>query len=86
MRLIINRDSSIDDLTALTRVASVVNQGKISETKQGKLYCFASTFTDGTVVECSHNKTGYSFRVYQGHENTNTHNNEENNNDQNTPD
>lgn len=58
-KIIIHNRSSLDDVTALARVASVVNGGRIS----GESYCYATTFTDGSAVTAHRNANSDRFDV-----------------------
>jgi len=58
MKLIIDNRTKLDDATVLARVGSVVALGRISETKAGKQYCFASTFVDCCVYVEKRRKSG----------------------------
>lgn len=49
-KLIITIDDTVDDLTAAYYVMKVIQQGRISESRNGRCYCFATTFKDGGQV------------------------------------
>ena len=70
-KLIIHSDID-DDRLALNLVTRVVADGKVSETRQGKQYCFHTSFNTylGKVhVECTMNKLGTNtFRVHNGYQ------------------
>jgi len=57
MKLIIDNRTNITILKAIEYCKAVIKQGKISETKRGKQYCFATSFgDDGIVVVATKNK------------------------------
>lgn len=62
-RIIINNYSNLSDLEALTRVAQVVMQGKMSE--NNTQYCYVTGFTDCVVDANVFNKlkNGNVFRI-----------------------
>ena len=49
-RIIIDYDDTISDNEAIHRVATVVADGKISESNNVPHYCWATSFSDGVVV------------------------------------
>lgn len=55
-------EDSIDDLTAITLVKQVIEQGKISD--NGDSYCYLSIFGDICVETRQHRKSP-CFRVYK---------------------
>lgn len=46
-RIIINNNTDLSDENVLRYVKDVVSQGKISDTKRGKQYCFCTTYKMG---------------------------------------
>lgn len=62
-KIIINNEIDLSDFEALAVIAAVVSKGKISKTKLGKQYCFATSFSKCDVY-ASLNKSGSnSFRI-----------------------
>ena len=63
-KMIITIDDTVDDLTAAYAVLKVVQHGRISENKNGRSYCFVTTFKDGVKVaaDLTPSKTD-TFRV-----------------------
>ena len=57
-KLIITIDDTVDDLNAAYYVMKVIQQGRLSETKNGRCYCFITTFTNGVRVCCNRTKAG----------------------------
>ena len=57
-KIIIKIDDSIDELTAMAAVTQVMKMGRVSETKHGQSFCFATLFENGLVVYCDKSKTG----------------------------
>ena len=55
-------EDNIDDLTAITHVKQVIEQGKISN--NGNSYCYLSIFGDICVETRQHRKSP-CFRVYK---------------------
>ena len=55
-------EDNIDDLTAVSLVKQVIEQGKISN--NGKSYCYLSIFDD-IVVETRQYRKSPCFRVYK---------------------
>jgi hypothetical protein len=67
-RIIITFGPEIDEETAIQRVSNVVKQGRISEHKHGKHYCWVTAFTNNEVVSVRPRKEGQtsdSFHVYR---------------------
>ena len=63
-KIIIHNQTELSDVDAIQHVLYVIGKGKVSETKRGKQYCFATVFTSGIVVTC--NRLGgetYTFHV-----------------------
>lgn len=57
-------DDTVDDLTAAYAVLKVVQQGRISENKNGRCYCFVTTFKNGVKVFADRTKSGTdTFKV-----------------------
>lgn len=61
-KYIIYNQTDIPDTAALRYVISVMMEGMISETKQGKQYCFVTTF-EHIVVECTRRNKTFTFVV-----------------------
>ena len=67
-RIIITFGPEIDEETAIQRVFSVVKQGRISEHKHGRHYCWVTTFPNEETVVVRPRKKGQtsdSFHVYK---------------------
>ena len=63
-KLIITVDDTVDDLSAAYYVMKVIQQGRISESRNGRCYCFATTFKDGGQVLAERTAGGAdTFRV-----------------------
>lgn len=62
-KIIIHNNTNLDDSDLLLYVYNVISQGKVSETKQGKQYCFVTTFKGGIVVFCNRRNNTYTFNV-----------------------
>ncbi len=62
--IIYNNDDSIEDYEAVSFIRAVISEGKVSETKRGKQYCFATRFKNGVVVTCNKlREDTFTFRV-----------------------
>lgn len=62
--IIYNNDKSIGDYEAISFVRAVISEGKVSETSNGKQYCFVCKFKNGVVVTCNKLRTEtFTFRV-----------------------
>lgn len=62
-KIIIHNYSDLEDYECISFVRAVISEGKVSETKQGKQYCFITTFKNGIVVGCSKRNNTYTFTV-----------------------
>ncbi len=63
-KIIIYNKTELSDEEAMKRVLMVIQEGKISQTKRGKQYCFATSFKSGVVVTCNKlREETYTFRV-----------------------
>ena len=63
-KLIITVDDTVDDLSAAYYVMKVIQQGRISESKNGRCYCFVTTFKNGVRVNAERTAGGAdTFRV-----------------------
>lgn len=62
LKMIIKIEDGIDDLTAITLVKQVIEQGKISA--NGNSYCYLTLFGDA-FVETRQNRKSPCFRVYK---------------------
>lgn len=61
-RIIINNESGMSDYDVTEYVATVINQGRISD--NGKAYCYATTFPlSGIVVYATRRKASDSFLI-----------------------
>ena len=56
-KIIIQNNSSLDDMIAIDRVQQVMRLGRISETSAGRQYCFVSTFSDVDVAALKNKKS-----------------------------
>lgn len=65
-KLIIHNLTNLSDLDVLHYIIKVVQEGLISETKNGKQYSFVTTFVDGYTVVVSKNKQNtHTFWIYK---------------------
>lgn len=65
-KIIIHNQTDLPDFIVLQYINKVVQKGKISETKKGKQYCFATIYESGYTVISSKNKTNtYTFWIYK---------------------
>ena len=62
-KIIIHNYSDLEDYECVSFIRAVISEGKVSETKQGKQYCFVTTFKNGIVVGCSRRNNTYTFKV-----------------------
>ena len=62
-KIIIHNYSDLEDYECVSFVRAVISEGKVSETKQGKQYCFFTTFKNGIVVGSSKRNNTYTFTV-----------------------
>jgi hypothetical protein len=62
-KIIIHNYSDLEDFECISFIRAVISDGKISKTKQGEQYCFATTFKNGIVVNCSRRNNTYTFTV-----------------------
>lgn len=62
-KIIIHNNTNLDDCDVIQYVYYVISQGKVSETKQGKQYCFVTTFKSGIAVFCSKRNETFTFNV-----------------------
>ena len=56
-------EDGIDDLTAISLVKQVIEQGEISG--NGKSYCYLTLFKDNIMVETRQHRKSPCFRVYK---------------------
>jgi hypothetical protein len=57
--------TNASDIEAIDKVLKVIANGLLSKTnKHGNQYCFATSFTDGSVVECTKSSKGITFSLY----------------------
>lgn len=61
--IIENRCADISPMMALERVLQVMERGKISKTSKGEQYCFATTFSDNTIIYADKNKKSDRFVI-----------------------
>jgi hypothetical protein len=65
-RLILNIDESVSEEDALRYVVKVVQEGRISETKNGKQFCFYTVFNENCHVSATKSKTGTeTFKIWK---------------------
>lgn len=63
-RMTITIDDTVDDLTAAWAVTNVIKQGRISENKNGRCYCFVTIFKNDVKVYADRTKSGTdTFKV-----------------------
>lgn len=63
-KIIIHNYTNLSDLEVLDYISRVVANGFLSKTnKNGKQYCFITTFKAGYVVSCDKNKNTYTFKI-----------------------
>ena len=62
-KIIIHNNTDLEDEDVMQYVYCVISGGKVSETKQGKQYCFVTTFKSGIVVFCNKRNDTYTFHV-----------------------
>ena len=62
-KIIINNESSLDELTAISRVARVIKGGFVSKGENGEQYCFVTTFEDSHVFAWKTKSGSHVFRV-----------------------
>lgn len=67
-KIIIQNDSSISDSEAILRVFSVIQEGRISASRYGAQYCFATRFKDCMVIS-DKNKKSDRFIIRDNYEN-----------------
>jgi len=68
MKKIIITYEGVDEDTAMTRVNNVIRGGRVSENKNGKHFCWVTTWTDGVVVYTRAKKKGQdsdSFHIFK---------------------
>ena len=74
-KLIIHNLTNLSDWDVLHYIIKVVQEGLVSETKNGKQYSFVTTFIDGYTVVASKNKQNtHTFWIYK--ENSKEYDNE----------
>lgn len=65
-KLIIHNKTDLSDFDVLYYIIKVVQEGLVSETKNGKQYSFVTTFIDGYTVVTSKNKQNtHTFWIYK---------------------
>ena len=64
-KIIIHNETGLNDITVMKMVQSVIDAGKVSETSQGKQYCFVTTFKNGCIVTSTRKNDTYTFKVYR---------------------
>lgn len=64
MKIIIDIRDGISEQVAMERVLHVIEQGRIS--KQGKLFCYVTTWTDGIKVYTRDYRKNDCFVVLKG--------------------
>ena len=64
-KIIIHNETGLDDITVMKMVQLVIDEGKVSETSQGKQYCLATRFKNGCMVTSTRKNDTYTFKVYR---------------------
>lgn len=64
-KLIIHNQTTLEDSDVLCYIHTVISAGLVSETKQGKQYCFVTTFKGGYTVTCSRRKDTLTFKIFK---------------------
>lgn len=65
-KLIIHNLTNLSDWDVLHYIIKVVEEGLVSETKNGKQYSFVTTFTNGYTVVVNKNKQHtHTFWIYK---------------------
>lgn len=64
-KIIIHNYTDLPHYIVLNKVNAVIQNGKISETKHGKQYCFVTMFNDNYTVTCTRFRNTYTFKVYK---------------------
>jgi hypothetical protein len=64
-RIIIENRTKMPIDDAMVYVMHVISQGRVSESKLGKQYCYVTTWKDGTIVYSEKNKASDRFVVSQ---------------------
>lgn len=62
-KIIIHNNTNLEDNEAMLYVNCVINQGKLSKTKQGEQYSFITTFKNGIIVSSGRKKDTYTFWI-----------------------
>lgn len=63
MKIIINNETQLDDVTVMMRISQIIANGLISKSTHGECYCLVSSFEDCTVI-ADVTKTGtYIFNL-----------------------
>lgn len=63
-KIIIHNYTNLSDLEVLDYISRVVANGFLSKTnKNGKQYCFITTFKTGYVVSCDKMRNTYTFKI-----------------------
>ncbi len=64
-KIIIHNYTDFSDLEIIRYIERVIENEKVSETKQGKQYSFITTFSCGTVVGCEKRNNTYTFKIWR---------------------
>jgi hypothetical protein len=64
-KLIIRNYTNLSDLETLEYITTVIKEGKVSTSRFGDQYCFATSFNSGIVVESTRNKDTYTFYIFK---------------------
>lgn len=62
-KIIIHNYTELSDFVVMQHIMAIIDSGKISETKKGKQYCFATTF-DKYEVTCTMRKNTHTFKIF----------------------
>ena len=63
MKIIINNETQLNDVTTMMRVSQIIANGKISRSNHGKCYCLVSTFKDCIVISDVTETGSYVFKL-----------------------
>jgi len=65
VRMIVECHGAVSRAVALSLVARVISEGRISEGSNGSQYCHITAFEDGTKVYATRNKASDRFTVWK---------------------
>lgn len=63
-KIIIHNETNMCDGDVLHYIHAVISGGLVSETKNGKQYCFITTFKGGHIVTCSRRNNTFTFKIF----------------------